>query len=114
MSYEVNGATVEADDHGYLVNSADWNEDVAKAIAAAEGVELSEKGWDIVNYLRDEFLNNNGNQPNERNMVKHFKKVWTDLPKVDTKVLYNEFPTGPAKQAGKIAGTPETKRKGGY
>jgi len=107
MSYEVN-------DNGYLVNQADWNEDVAKEIAEKEGVTLSDKGWDIINFLRDEYFNNNGNQPNERHMVKHFKKVWTDLDKVDSKALYLHFPMGPAKQAGKIAGLPETKRKGGY
>ena len=110
----MNGATIEADANGYLVNREDWNEDVAKAIAESEGVTLNDKAWDIIHYLRDEYFNNNGNQPNERHMVKHFKDVWTDLDKVDTKALYTSFPKGPAKQAGKIAGLPETKRKGGY
>lgn len=114
MSYEVNGQSIECDDHGYLVNLEDWNEEVAKVIAEADGVTLNQRGWDIINYLRDEYINNNGNQPNERHMVKHFKEVWTDLDKVDTKHLYECFPKGPAKQAGRIAGLPETKRKGGY
>jgi len=114
MAYELNGATIETNANGYLVNLDDWNEDLAKVIAAAEGIELSEKAWEIINYLRDEYLNNNSNQPNERHMVKHFKKIWTDLPKMDTKALYIHFPMGPAKQAGKIAGLPETRRKGGY
>lgn len=113
MSYEVGGKTIEADANGYLVNADDWSEEVARVIAEAESATLDEKGWEIINYLRDEYFNNNGNQPNERNMVKHFKDVWTDI-KVDTKVLYERFPKGPAKQASKIAGLPETKRKGGY
>jgi tRNA 2-thiouridine synthesizing protein E len=114
MSYEVSGTTIEATENGYLVDQAAWNEDVAKVIAEAEGVTLSEKAWEIINYLRDEYFNNGGNQPNERNMVKHFKGVWTDEAKVDAKSLYIHFPKGPAKQASKIAGLPETKRKGGY
>lgn len=113
MSYEVNGQTIAANANGYIENVEDWNEDVAKAIAAAEGVEISARGWDIINYLRDEFINNGGNQPNERNMVKHFKGAWDDSS-INAKSLYEHFPKGPAKQAGKIAGTPETKRKGGY
>lgn len=113
MAYEINGKTIECNDNGYLSNHEDWNEDVAKAIAAEEGLELSERAWEIINFLRDEYFNNNGNQPNERNMVKHFKDIWTD-EKVDAKTLYIHFPKGPAKQAGKIAGLPETKRKGGY
>lgn len=114
MSYEVAGTTIESDANGYLVNGDDWNEDVAKAIAESEGLELSEKSWDIINHLRDEYFNNGGNQPNERNMVKHFKGVWSDMGKVDSKTLYEFFPRGPAKQASKVAGLPETKRKGGY
>ena len=114
MSYEVNGTTLETTENGYLVDQTQWNEDVAKVIAEAEGITLSEKAWEIINYLRDEYFNNGGNQPNERNMVKHFKDVWTDLDKVDAKALYVHFPKGPAKQASKVAGLPETKRKGGY
>jgi len=112
MPYEYNGTTIESDANGYLVNLDDWNEEVAKVIAAAEGVTLSERAWDIINYLRDEYINNNQNQPNERAMVKHFKEVWGG--NVAAKDLYEHFPRGPAKQAGKIAGLPETKRKGGY
>jgi tRNA 2-thiouridine synthesizing protein E len=114
MAIEVNGTTIETNANGYLENQDDWNEDVAKAIAEDEGVTLDEKAWDVINYLREEYFENNGNQPNERHMVKHFKKVWTDLDRVDTKALYNLFPKGPAKEAGKIAGLPETRRKGGY
>ena len=114
MAYEVNGKTIDTNANGYLENLEDWNEDVAKAIAASENVTLSEKAWEIINYLRDEYFNNGGNQPNERNMVKHFKGEWTDLDKVDAKALYIHFPKGPAKQASKVAGLPETKRKGCY
>ena len=113
MSYTVNGQSIEVDDHGYMVNMEDWSEDVAKAIAESEGCELSDRAWDVINYLRDEYLNNGGNQPNERNMVKHFKGAW-DKADMSAKDLYDLFPRGPAKQASKIAGLPETKRKGGY
>lgn len=113
MAYEVNGKTIEADANGYLANQEDWSEEVAKAIAAEDGVDLSHpRAWDIINYLRDEYFNNGGNQPNERAMVKHFSDAWGE--KIDAKALYNHFPKGPAKQASKIAGLPETKRKGGY
>ena len=113
MAYEVNGKTIETDANGYLSNAEDWNEDVAKAIAAADGLELTDKSWELINYLRDQYFNNGGNQPNERNMVKHFKEVWTDMD-VTQNALYQMFPRGPAKQASRIAGLPETKRKGGY
>ena len=114
MGFNVNGKEIATTASGFLENLEDWNEDVAKFLAEEEGVTLSDKAWDVINYLREEYIENNGNQPNERHMVKHFKGVWTDLDKVDTKALYVLFPRGPAKEAGKIAGLPETRRKGGY
>lgn len=113
MPYEVDGKTIETDANGFLVNQEDWNEEVAKIIAAAEEVELTDKHWDMINYLRDEYLNNGGNQPNMRNIVKAMQKIWDDK-KVDSKALYALFPKNPDKQASKIGGLPDTKRKGGY
>ncbi len=112
MSYEVNGATIAANANGYLEDINDWNEDVAAVIAAAEGVELTEKSWDLINYLRDEYINNGGNQPNDRTIVKAMSEKWGE--KVQSKDLYTLFPMQPSKQAGKIGGLPESRRKGGY
>jgi len=106
-------ADVETSEKGFLVNIDDWNEDIAKEIAAAEDLhDLTEKHWDLINFLRDEYINNNANQPNERNMVKAMAVIWGEKP--STKDLYTLFPMQPSKQATKIAGLPETKRKGGY
>ncbi len=105
-------ADLERDNHGYLVDFNQWNESVAEEIAKEEGVNLTNESFKVINFLRDEYINNNANQPNERNMVKSLKGDWNG--KLTTKELYALFPKGPAKQAGKIAGLPETKRKGGY
>ncbi len=105
-------ADLERDGHGYLANLDDWNEDIAKEIAEEEGVTLTDDSFKLINFLRDEYINNNANQPNERNMVKALKGDWEG--KLTTKELYALFPKGPAKQAGKVAGLPETRRKGGY
>ncbi len=112
MSYEVNGKTIAANANGYLENIDDWNEDVAKAIAAAESVTLTDRSWDLINFLRDEYINNGGNQPNDRNIVKAMSDKWGTA--VQSKDLYELFPMQPSKQAGKIAGLPESRRKGGY
>ncbi|GMQ97341.1 MAG: TusE/DsrC/DsvC family sulfur relay protein [Gammaproteobacteria bacterium] len=111
MAIEVDGKTIEISEKGYLVNLEDWNEKVAEALAAAESVELTEKHWDIVSYLRNEYLNNNQNQPNERSIVKAMKGKWGNASSKD---MYDLFPQMPSKQGGKIAGLPESRRKGGY
>jgi tRNA 2-thiouridine synthesizing protein E len=114
MSYEVDGKTLETNANGYLVEIDDWNENVAKIIAVGEGIEeLTKRHWDVINYLRDEYVNNAGNQPNMRKLTKVMQTTWDDK-KIDTKAIYALFPMGPSKQAGKISGLPESRRKGGY
>ncbi|MBT3348601.1 MAG: TusE/DsrC/DsvC family sulfur relay protein [Thiotrichales bacterium] len=112
MSYEVNGNTLETNPNGYLENIDEWSEDVANVIAEEEGVTMSDKHWDVVNFLRDEYVNNSSNQPNDRNIVKAMAKKWDE--KINSKDIYTLFPKQPSKQAGKIAGLPESRRKGGY
>jgi len=112
MSIEVNGKTIETTEAGYLVNHMDWNDDVARALAAIEGIELTDKHWDVMNYLRDEFIDNNGNQPMERVVLKDMGKKWGTKP--TNKDLYVLFPLAPTKQGTKIAGLPQVRRKGGY
>ena len=113
MAINVDGKEIETTQMGFLVNIEDWNEGIASHIADEEGIALTDKHWDVINYLRDEFINNGGNQPNTRNMTKAMAKAWGEK-KVDAKVLYDLFPGNPSKQAGRIGGLPESRRKGGY
>ncbi|MDT8404005.1 TusE/DsrC/DsvC family sulfur relay protein [Sulfuriflexus sp.] len=112
MAYEVGGKTIETDANGYLVDVNDWNEEIAQIIAKEEGIELTDKHWDLINYLRDEFINNAGNQPNTRNIVKAMSDKWGE--KLGQKDVYALFPRDPSKQGGRIGGLPESRRKGGY
>lgn len=106
-------ADIEKTGNGYLVDTNDWNEDIAKEIAAASGIaELTQRHWDLLHYLREEYFDNGGSQPNERHMAKAMTERWGES--IGTKELYDLYPMQPSKQATKIAGLPETKRKGGY
>ena len=109
---EIAGKQIETTEMGYLVNAEDWSEDLAKAIADIEKLQLTDRHWDVINHLRDEFFNNAGNQRNTRKLVKFFEKLWGE--KIDAKVLYDLFPGDPSKQGGRISGLPESRRKGGY
>ena len=53
MGIEVNGTTFETDEEGYLVNLSDWTEDIGKAIAVVENVDMTSGHWEVVNFLRD-------------------------------------------------------------
>lgn len=109
MPYTVNGRELETDDQGYLLEP-DYGDDTVEAIAAAEGITLTERHWTVVRYLRDEFREQ-GHTPNFRNMLKGMAEL---IPGCDSKALYDLFPLGPAKQGAKVAGLPQPLGKGGY
>jgi len=112
VEYDVNGTKIEANDNGYLIDLQQWNEDVARVIAAGDDLELTDKHFDVLNYLRDEYINNGENQPSDREILKGMGGIWGT--RVGSKEMYELFPNQPSKQAGKIAGLPESRRKGGY
>jgi TusE/DsrC/DsvC family sulfur relay protein len=109
MGYDVGGAELETDDEGYLLEP-DYGDEVVEVIAAAEGITLTDGHWKVVNYLRDQYREH-GHTPNFRNMLKDMEDV---LPGADSKLLYDLFPVGPAKQGAKVAGLPKPFGKGGY
>ena len=112
MSLEVNGKSIETTDEGYLADINDWSEDAARVLAKKDAIELTQKHWDLLNYLREEHINNGGNEPNERTILKAMGDIWGSKP--SSKDTYDLFPLAPSKQGRKIAGLPKSNRKGGY
>ena len=105
MPIEINGTSYETDEEGYLVNLADWNEDLAAAIAKQENIDMSPNHWEVVNFLR-EYYNEYQIAPAVRVLTKAIgKKLGPE--KASNQYLYELFPYGPAKQACKIAGLPK-------
>ncbi len=105
MALEVNGKTYETDEEGFLLNLNDWNEDVAKALAQGENIDMTESHWEVINFLRD-YYNEYQIAPAVRVLTKAIgKKLGPE--KGNSKYLYDLFPFGPGKQACKIAGLPK-------
>jgi tRNA 2-thiouridine synthesizing protein E len=101
----VAGKDIEVDEEGYLVNRADWNEEVAKIMAKADNCDLTESHWEVINFLR-EYYEEYQIAPAVRVLTKAIgKKLGAD--KGNSKYLYELFPYGPAKQACKYAGLPK-------
>ena len=112
MSFEYEGNTIETNANGHLENVEDWNKGIAALLAAQEGIELTSKHWDLMSFLREEYIDNGGNQPNTRKIVKAMSDAWGE--KLSQRDVYELFPGDPSKQGGKVAGLPESRRKGGY
>jgi tRNA 2-thiouridine synthesizing protein E len=92
---------VDVDAEGFLTDPAQWNEQIAEAIAAQNGIpELTDRHWLVVRFMRDRYLQT-GTAPSIRSLGKESG--------VPIKELYQLFPKGPAKLAAKIGGIPKPK-----
>jgi TusE/DsrC/DsvC family sulfur relay protein len=92
---------VEVDAEGFLADPEQWNEQIAQAIAAQNGIPmLTERHWLVVRFMRRRYLDT-GTAPSIRSLGKESG--------VPVKELYELFPKGPAKLAAKIGGIPKPK-----
>lgn len=99
----VNGKEIPVDHHGYLVDPADWNQDVALKLAELAGIEMTDDHWFVVNYIRDQYEYSTC-VPEARHALKVMKEKH-GKERATRKYLYKLFPYGYAIQACRIAGT---------
>ena len=98
MNKDIAGQTVDVNEEGYLTNMSQWNEAIAAAIAAEEGIgTLTAAHLKVIQYLRQQQAA--GAALTIRSMGKSGV--------VTTKELYDLFPGGPLKKSSKIAGIPK-------
>jgi tRNA 2-thiouridine synthesizing protein E len=88
------------DAEGYLVEPADWNEDVARTLAAEENLVLDDDHWDAIRFMRD-FYEEHQVAADARFVIKHLGERYG---REAQKKLFVLFPYGYVKQACKIAG----------
>ena len=105
MAYQLNGATFEADEEGYITDISLWSRELAELIAKDENIDMSDDHWEVVNFLRN-YYEEYQIAPAIRVLTKAVKKSM-GVDKGNSKYLYELFPYGPAKQACKIAGLPK-------
>ncbi len=91
------GVSVDVNDEGYFTDPSQWTKEIAVDIAKQEGVELTDKHYEMLEYLRNKF--NSGDQLTIRGINKSGI--------VDVKTFYQMFPGAPLKKSTKIAGIPK-------
>jgi tRNA 2-thiouridine synthesizing protein E len=104
-NFEFGGKSYEVDEEGYLLNPEDWSKELADEIAKTEGVEMTDKHWEVVNFLKS-YYKEYQIAPMIKILIKEMAKMFGP-EKGNNKYLYELFPAGPAKQACKIAGLPK-------
>jgi tRNA 2-thiouridine synthesizing protein E len=91
------GVSVDVNDEGYFTDPSQWTKEIAMDIAKEEGVELTDKHFEILEYLRKRY--ENGDALSIRGINKSGI--------VDVKSFYQMFPGAPLKKSTKIAGIPK-------
>jgi dissimilatory sulfite reductase related protein len=98
MTRTIAGQTVDINEEGYLTNMTQWNEQIAAALAAEEGIAvLTPAHLKVIGYLREQQAK--GSALTIRGMGKSGV--------VSIKELYELFPGGPLKKSSRIAGIPK-------
>ena len=88
------------DGEGYLVDPADWNEDVAEELARRLGITLGDDHWDVIRFMR-EMYDDHRVAPDARHVMRHLDQRY---PGRGRKRLFELFPYGYVGQACRIAG----------
>lgn len=97
---EIAGQQVHVNDEGFLTEYDEWNEDIAKVLAAQIDVDLTDEHWKVLKFLREDYKTEGESATTRR--------VQT-VGGVPVKEQFVLFPKKPAKKMAYIAGLPKPK-----
>ncbi|MCK7548499.1 TusE/DsrC/DsvC family sulfur relay protein [Marinobacter koreensis] len=95
----------ERNNEGFLEDAHTWTPDIAIVIAAEDNLDLSERHWEIIEFLRDFYNKHEVSPPSNRLFVKAVRESMGE-EKGNSIYLMQLFPGTPAKTACRIAGLP--------
>ena len=97
--------SLDLDPEGYLRDLSQWSPEVARQLALKEGIELTERHWQVLQALRD-FYAQFQLSPANRPLIKYIAQ--TLGPELGTSLQLNLlFKGAPAKMGAKLAGLPK-------
>ena len=88
----------ERDGDGYLEDMNSWNEDIGRAMAEVDGIELNDAKWNQILKAREYY--------EEHNVVPPIRKFAKYIGE-DKKELFKMWMTGPMKPITKYGGLPK-------
>jgi TusE/DsrC/DsvC family sulfur relay protein len=94
----ISGTDVHVDSEGFLTEYGEWDENLARQLAANIGIELTDAHWPAIRFLRDDYRTQGDTAT--------LRRVST-LAGVPIKDLFTLFPGKPAKKMAYIAGLPK-------
>jgi TusE/DsrC/DsvC family sulfur relay protein len=94
----MNGQDVHVDAEGFLTEYDEWDEDLAKVLAANIGIDLTDRHWEVIRFLRADYR--------EQGETATTRRVQT-VGGIPTREQFVLFPKKPAKKMAYIAGLPK-------
>lgn len=94
----LDGHQVHVNEEGFLTEYEEWDEDLAKVLAAQIGIELTDAHWKVLRFLRQDYL-----AQGETATTRRVQAVGG----VPVKEQFALFPKKPAKKMAYIAGLPK-------
>lgn len=85
-------------DEGYLLDPADWTEEIAEQFAAEEDLALTDEHWVVITFVR-EWHAQHGVAPSVRDVTQFMKARGKSR-----NLVFQLFPYGYVQQTCKIAG----------
>ncbi|TXH44643.1 MAG: TusE/DsrC/DsvC family sulfur relay protein [Actinobacteria bacterium] len=92
------GQEVQINDEGFLTEYDEWNEAIGAELAANIGVEMTDRHWEVIRFLREDYQ--------EKGETATTRRVQT-VGGFPTKEQFQLFPKKPAKKMAYIAGLPK-------
>ena len=90
------------DEEGYLIRPEDWTEDIARRIAADEGIALTDEHWKVIAFMRERYGDRQV-APDARFVIRFMADELGHGAQARAR-LFELFPYGYVKQACKVAG----------
>jgi len=97
----LSGERFTVDGHGYLTDPEAWTESFAEYVARSEGIDLGDRHWALIRWIRAEEADH-GVMPDARFAMKFLGGAGGKA--AGRAELFELFPYGYVKQAIKIAG----------
>jgi len=103
---QIAGREVQFNKKGHLARFADWDNELAEALAAEAGLQLTACHWSVINFLR-EYYAFHEIPPSPKVIIRAVGHQVSEHTPCTRKNLEGLFPKGGCKQACRIAGLPE-------
>ncbi len=102
---DLNGRRLHLTEDGFLLDRSQWDREVARALAAQDRVELTDRHWEIIEFVRA-YYDQYHIVPIMRILARAIgKRLGEDKGK--SKYLRELFPSGTVGQASRYAGLPK-------